>query len=148
MPNVFLVILSNTNFAMYFQWICSFAKANSSLCLKDHFTLNPCNDQVFLSQAELSHFQYPNTATVKTVMSVSPTVPWPHGKERLWKPCTNLFLRSIPLLFSDRFLLFGWEPYSKQGQVPLVSLVLSLPKELYAYTENTDVSSATKIHCA
>jgi len=81
-------------------------------------------------------------------MSVSSTPIWPQGMECLWKSGTNLFLRSIHLLLSDRFLLFGWEPYSKQGQAPLVSLVLSLPKELYAYTKNTDVSSATGIHCA
>lgn len=75
-----------------------------------------------------------------------PILPLPKGKEHLWKTCTNLFLRSIHLLLSDSFLLFGWEPHSKQGQVPLVSLVLSLPKERYAYVKNIRVSSAARIH--
>lgn len=78
-------------------------------------------------------------------MSTSPTSP---GKECFWKPCTNLFLRSVHLLLSDKLLLFCCEPCSKQGQEPLVSLVLSLPKELCACRKDSHVSSAPGIHSA
>lgn len=142
--NLFWAILSNTKFALYFN---RFALLQSQInpCLKDSFPSNSYRGQVLHHRGNwvpsniqrLLQLQLPH-------MSNSPTSP---GKKWVWKPCTNLFLRSVHLWLSDK-LLFCCVPYSKQGQEPLVTLALSLPKELCACRKDTHVSSAPGIHSA
>lgn len=106
-------------------------------------SIKPLQWPSFTTQGKLSCFHYLMTATVTTVWA-----PLSPGMESIWKPGTNLFLRSVHLLLSDKLLLFCCEPCSKQGQEPLVSLALSLPKELCACRKGTHVSRAPGRHSA
>lgn len=136
--------LFNTKFSLYFN---GFALLHRQIhhCLKDNFQPNPRSGQVLHHRVNCLSSNIRKLLQLQAVTSTFPTFP---GKDCFRKPCTNLFLRNVHRLLSDKLLLFCCEPCSKQGQEPLVSLALSLPKELCACRKDSHVSSAPGMHSA